>query len=211
VADVSRQSRIWSGCVIPSAAASLMAAVTYLMLAPIFASAREKASEACLGSLRQVASALSMYAQSNDGRYPPDGVDWRLAVTPFRWSEAGPVSDWQWTCTATASGPRYELNPALRGAPVGTLKLSVAVRTVAVYETYDGTRPAYEHMGQTAYAFVDGHADLFAPNTDGGLLWDPFAAIAGQGLSQQRSEPQQQDQGRLGGPEQRAPDDLGAR
>ena len=198
--EVPSQPKTRAGCLIALAAAALMAVVTFLILGPVFVSAREKASEACLGSLRQAGSALSMYAQSNDGCYPPDGVDWRLAVTPFRWSEAGPVSDWQWTCTATASGPRYELNPALRGAPVGALKLSVAMRTIAVFETHDGRRPAYEHMGQTAYAFVDGHADLFAPGTEGGLLWDPFAATAGQRLSEQSAEPQQQDQGRLGDP-----------
>ena len=126
-----------------------------------------------LSNLRQIGLALTMYAESNEGRLP-DADGWVDALLP-QWSD---VKDKGFHAEAlfrdpTAPGEEpwnYAFNRALSGARLADLKDPSA--TVMVFESTAGVKNASDkgqslprpgrHTGGDYFVFADGHAKWLA-------------------------------------------------
>jgi prepilin-type N-terminal cleavage/methylation domain-containing protein len=123
-------------------------AILAALLFPVFAQAREKARQtSCLSNLKQLGTAMLMYAQDNDGFFPPTvgrtagqtwyEISWMHMIQPYVKnlgvfvdpSSGHPNTDWQnspdilynycYAPTARSTGPRSDAINLIAG-PFGT-------------------------------------------------------------------------------------------
>jgi prepilin-type processing-associated H-X9-DG protein len=132
-------------------------AAAVIVARPVVPASEQAASDACLGNLRHLASALRMYAGDNDGRLPHWSA-WGVAAmrhidrpTAFQ-------------CPAAPREPGYAYNAALGGVPVD---LVPRPGNCAMLWDAGALGPSLglaradnppRHHGGDNYAFVDGHA-----------------------------------------------------
>ena len=91
-------------------------AILAAILFPVFASAREKARQSsCLSNCRQVGTALSLFAEDNDGVMPSSGAysespigTWVKLLTPYTKNQQ------IFTCPSFRQSPYYPTNPGDR-------------------------------------------------------------------------------------------------
>lgn len=166
-------------------------AILAAILFPVFARARAKARQtACLSNVRQIVTALMMYAQDNDELYPTTGPAWWYPLMPYvKNSQVFRTPAYNDDATATSD---YTINGLIaHGQSMAAFEspseqIAVAVRRQGVsalgyhpwpndYTSWDdlslyrsssgdwfSTRIAQDvHNGGSNYGFVDGHAKWY--------------------------------------------------
>ncbi|HCU36854.1 MAG TPA: hypothetical protein DGT21_15825 [Armatimonadetes bacterium] len=132
------------------------------ILFPVFARAREKArQEQCLNNERQLATAMQMYVEDNDGYAPPANA-WSDALLPYTGNAE------TFACPAdAASGPcGYAYNVALDAVemPDDAKRAELAVLwdgNGGWNAAGDATSIEFRHNGGANAAFADGHVKWF--------------------------------------------------
>jgi prepilin-type N-terminal cleavage/methylation domain-containing protein/prepilin-type processing-associated H-X9-DG protein len=147
-------------------------AILAAILFPVFAQAREKArATSCLSNQKQVALAISMYAQDYDETFPfpylqgPPELWWEDVVNPYiKATNKGGVL----TCpSAPSAGFAYSMNEALSGKslasaarPADTVLTADAVQEPRLLDKTTGLTRAYPYF-------------LYTVVGKGEALWDP--------------------------------------
>jgi prepilin-type N-terminal cleavage/methylation domain-containing protein len=123
-------------------------AILASILLPVFAEAREKARQAnCISNLKQLSTAVMMYTQDYDDRYPRNdpwglGMGWAGALYPY--VKAAGVYHCPDDVTGTAVGP----NGVILGYPVSYAQnLNIAGNAEAVLEAPASTVLFFETEG----------------------------------------------------------------
>lgn len=132
------------------------------VLFPVFARAREKARHTqCLNNERQLATAMRMYVEDNDGYAPPADA-WSDALLPYT-GNAGIFA-----CPADGTGDAcgYAYNPALDAVemPDDAKRTDLAVLwdgNGGWNAAGDATSVEFRHNGGANAAFADGHVKWF--------------------------------------------------
>lgn len=150
------------------------------LLYPIIGNAREETRQAiCMGNQRQLATALTQYAQDNNGLFPEtegnidEGTRWHNVVKEQLNTNAF------FTCPSSLLGggtahPCYGLNGYLNGVEISSFASPACVILTAdahanfllSYDDVDVRR----HNGRYIVSFADGHAQALSP-ADGGIIW----------------------------------------
>jgi prepilin-type N-terminal cleavage/methylation domain-containing protein/prepilin-type processing-associated H-X9-DG protein len=149
-------------------------AILAAILFPVFAQAREKArSTSCLSNQKQIALAISMYAQDYDETFPypyfqgPPELWWQDMVNPYiKTGNKGGIM----TCpSAPSAGFAYSMNEAMGGKslasasrPAETVLTADAVQEPRLLDKTTGLTRAYPYFILTVVG-------------KGEALWDPPA------------------------------------
>ncbi|OPZ83794.1 MAG: hypothetical protein BWY76_02119 [bacterium ADurb.Bin429] len=160
------------GGIVTSACFMLLLPIMASILFPVFAKAREKArAVTCLSQQRQIATAIQMYVQDNNGLYPPAGDDWAVAIETY----AG--SSHLFHCPAAALAgstlaPNYGSNPAVFGKKEADITDPANTIVIGDSDAIDyqlhspGDLDFSRHDGDCIVGYADGHAaKLSAPPT----------------------------------------------
>lgn len=164
---------VLAGCAV---VAVLGVAIPAAVLFPVFSQAREKARAAtCRSNVRQLSTALMIYAQDYDQRFPP-AASWQDGIAVYH---QNPAVD---RCPSHSGSPSgYAFNSWMSGRPLASVD-APALQPV-LFESSAGTRNAADALktfdprhragaqkvGSVGY--VDGHVQAVgaAPPANGGL------------------------------------------
>ena len=186
-------------------------AILASILFPVFSKAREKARQAtCISQVRQIATAIQLYAQDNSAQYPGiDGGSWVSKLTNY----LGNASE-LFQCPSDTTGDRNQVSYAIAGVLIrangsGVKEASInspsevgCIADASPTETYPSGRligggglqdesayaatPAPRHSKGIVAGFCDGHAKFFSGSFDeqdlGSNVTRAFYAVAHLGL-----------------------------
>jgi hypothetical protein len=154
----------------------LLLPVFAAMMLPALAAAHDRAREInCMNNEKQLALAVKMYSDDNQGQFPP-ATTWCDAIT--RYTAGSGI----FKCPAASSNSRcdYAFNAKLSGMDVS----KVDSQTVMIFESDAGwnasggeeslaARPRHKHGRNYVVAFVDGHTEAVSQSRLNTLRWDP--------------------------------------
>jgi prepilin-type processing-associated H-X9-DG protein len=132
-------------------------------------------SSRCRSNLKQLATAVLMYAQDYDERMPP-ATDWASLLAPHLKGSDKDV----FHCPATEAPGSYGMNSALSG--VRQEDIDQPARTVMLFEVDAPTRSfagganemaRHRHSGAPNVCYADGHCMHANEYTQQKLLWRP--------------------------------------
>jgi len=130
--------------------------------------AEESALQAsCLRNMKRLSLALLSYAQDNDGRYPPPGIDWEDAVAPYVGNKRE-----LFCCPSDDGHSSYQLNPKLAGRRLAGVTHTIVAELVVLFESDDGKSVAHRHNGGANYCYADCHVNWLTQTRAESVLWD---------------------------------------
>ncbi len=107
-------------------------AILAAILFPVFARAREKARQTtCMNNQRQIITAITMYAQDNGERLPPDTKTSAWATLLAAYNEKTIYDCPTLTGTGSNAKPEYGFNPILFGRAMGDIVQPAAALAIA--------------------------------------------------------------------------------
>lgn len=155
--------------------------ITAAILFPVFAQARERArASVCMGRLKQVGLAMSMYAQDYDEHWPRKET-WCDGVLPYLHSSNQAVVSTIFQCPSL---PNQRAGQAYNGwlSAASLNRIQSPASTAAVFDARGGWDLAGgpsladpRHVGGLNVLFADGHVQWL--RSLNGVVWKPGRAV----------------------------------
>ena len=157
-------------------------AIPAAIMFPVFAKARASAQQVtCLSNVKQLGTAMSMYASDWDDRYPL-ADNWNEALAPYAKDPENLI-----ICPAAESKdePSYAMNGQLSGFPERSISSPADI--VMLYDSVPGRNRSGgpellpsppRHTGDNnTVGFVDGHVKSVERSDTSALKWSPYDAL----------------------------------
>ncbi|HEX2951834.1 MAG TPA: DUF1559 domain-containing protein [Armatimonadota bacterium] len=144
-------------------------AILAAILFPVFAKAREKARQTqCTNNLKQMTTAIMLYTQENEEKFPKDSDIWNTIDVPAKVLQCP-------TAGKTVANA-YVYNGAVAGMAIGEIEIVTdtllladgqqdvqnTAATPPMYKNvaYQNSDFAYRHTGSVFAAYADGHVEM---------------------------------------------------
>lgn len=134
-----------------------------IFLIPPCGSRVKARQSACLSNVKQLATALNLYADENDSKFPPVGSNWNKTIVDYSYN----AKILKCPSAGFKNKPSYAINKSVAGISIKSLKN--AKSTVLLFESRPGgnlfgaqeLRSKYpRHSGGENIGFADGHASF---------------------------------------------------